>query len=53
MFVRIPVMVVPFPFAGKPVRFETLSLLQVKTVPNTLLGLKLFTGIIASPEQIV
>lgn len=53
VFVKLPVIVLPFPFAAIPVRFEVLSLTQENVVPATLLGLVMLIVLIAFSEQIV
>ena len=53
LFVNVPFIVAPVPLAPMPVRFTVLSLVQLKVVPETLLGLVITIFEIAVPEQIV
>jgi hypothetical protein len=52
--VNVPAMGDPLPFAGIPVRFTVLSLVQLKVVPGILFGLAVrVIGLIGEPEQTV
>jgi len=53
LFVNVPAMGDPDPFAGIPVRFAVFVLVQVNTVPETLFGLDMTILAIATPEHIV
>jgi hypothetical protein len=49
---KLPVIVGPDPVVGIPTTVATLSLVQLKTVPYTLFGFVLMTGLIDASEQI-
>ena len=53
VLVSVPEMGDPVPLAAMPVRSALLSLVQLKVVPATLLGLVITIFVIADPEQIV
>ena len=53
VLVSVPEMGDPVPLAAMPVRSAVLSLVQLKVVPATLLGLVITIFVIADPEQIV
>ena len=52
VLVKFPVIGVPFPEAAIPVRFVVLSLVQLNTVPITVLELVNIIVVIGSSEQI-
>jgi len=53
VLVKVPEIDDPVPTEEIPVRFVVLSLVQLRLVPGTLLGLKLRISVIVDPEQIV
>ena len=53
VLMSVPEMGDPVPAAAMPVRLAVLSLVQLKVVPATLLGLVITIFVIADPEQIV
>jgi hypothetical protein len=53
LFVNVPEIVEPEPFAAMPVRLVVFVLLQVKEVPDTLFGFDITIFVMATPEQIV
>ena len=53
MFVNVPEILAPTPFAAIPVRFTVLVLVQMKVVPTILFGFVILIEVIAVPEQTV
>jgi hypothetical protein len=53
VLVRVPEIGEPVPVAAIPVRLILLSLVQLKVVPDTLLGLVTTMFVMTDPEQIV
>ena len=53
LLVNIPLMVAPAPLGAIPVKLPLLSLVQLKVVPGTLLGLVMVICEMADPEQTV
>ena len=51
LLVNAPEIGVPVPLAAMPVRFVVLSLVQLKIVPDTLLGFEIAMLAIAAPEH--
>ncbi len=53
LFVNVPEIGLPVPLAAMPVRFVVLSLVQLKVVPATALGLLITMFVMAVPEHTV